>query len=132
VGILGADVWNFGYFRMRGPSDLYCKLMAESGCGKGNLNHQPASLTAFLGLWLGQSRSIAGAHTHPVSRTGRNLRRIAGEPVKLPIQHACLEKVCVEYLGRDTRRQSDYGPLTKSRSMLASERLKANNDFRMR
>ena len=37
----GAAVWNFRYFRMSAASDLYCMLMAESGCGKGNLSDYP-------------------------------------------------------------------------------------------
>ena len=29
-------MWNFHYFRRGADSDLYCMLMAEFGCGKGN------------------------------------------------------------------------------------------------
>ena len=43
----------------------------------------------------------------------------------------CPGKVCTEYLGSETPLQSDYGHLTMAGSMLVSEKLKADPNFKM-
>ena len=57
----GATVWNFRYFRMSAASDLYCMLIAEFGCGKGNPARPIWQLAAGLDLsrWL-KRRSSRG------------------------------------------------------------------------
>jgi peptidoglycan/LPS O-acetylase OafA/YrhL len=43
----------------------------------------------------------------------------------------CPDKSCTQYLGSDTPLQSDYGHLTRYGSMLVSEKMKTNSDFKM-